>query len=80
MTNLPTHIVYHVKDVPGEDGTQRGLWTKVGAAWANKDARGLSIVLDVMPFDGRLVVRTALPDENSAEAASEDASNPFASE
>ena len=67
MSNKPTHIVYHVKDVPGEDGEQRGFWTKVGAAWANKDARGLSILLDVMPLDGRLVVRTALTDENTAE-------------
>ena len=67
MSNKPTHIVYHVKDVPDDDGDQRGYWTKVGAAWANKDARGLSIVLDVMPFDGRLVVRTALSDENTAD-------------
>ena len=68
MTNQPTHIVYHVKDVPGEDGTQRGLWTRVGAAWANKDAKGMSLVLDLLPIDGRLVIRTAVPKDKSADA------------
>ena len=72
MSNKPTHIVYHVKDVPGEDGEQRGYWTKVGAAWANKDARGLSIVLDMLPLDGRLVVRTAVPADGSSEAQAEE--------
>ena len=66
MSNQPTHIVYHVKDVPGEDGTQRGLWTRVGAAWANKDAKGMSLVLDLLPIDGRLVIRTAGPREDKA--------------
>ena len=64
MSNQPTHIVYHVKDVPAEDGTQRGLWTRVGAAWANKDAKGMSLVLDLLPIDGRLVIRTAVPRED----------------
>ncbi len=67
MSNQPTHIVYHVKDVPGEDGTQRGLWTRVGAAWANKDAKGMSLVLDLLPIDGRLVIRTAVPKDTEVE-------------
>ncbi len=66
MTNKPTHIVYHVKDVPGDDGEQHGIWTKVGAAWANKDAKGMSLVLDLLPVDGRLVIRTAVPKEDKA--------------
>ncbi len=71
MSNQPTHIVYHVKDVPGEDGTQRGLWTRVGAAWAHKDAKGMSLVLDLLPIDGRLVIRTAVPKDNAAVAEAE---------
>ncbi len=71
MSNQPTHIVYHVKDVPAEDGTQRGLWTRVGAAWANKDAKGMSLVLDLLPIDGRLVIRTAMPKDKTADEETE---------
>ncbi len=67
--NKPTHIVYHVKDVDGSDGESRGYWTRVGAAWANKDAKGMSLVLDLLPVDGKLVVRTALAEGSQATPA-----------
>jgi len=75
MANKPTHIVYHVKDLGTADETQpqRGLWTKVGAAWANKDARGLSLVLDLLPVDGRLVVREAVQEGEQPDSMSESA-------
>lgn len=66
--NKPTHIVYHVKDVPAEDGQQRSVWTRIGAGWPHQDARGMSLVLDLLPVDGRLVVRTAIPGDTPAEA------------
>lgn len=72
MTNKPTHIVYHVKDVPGEDGQSRGVWTRVGAAWPHKDAKGMSLVLDLVPVDGRLVVRTVAQDGEPAEEQPEE--------
>ena len=58
----PTHIVYHVKDLqtPGETEPSRGIWTRVGAAWTHNDAKGLTLVLDVVPLDGRLMVREAV--------------------
>lgn len=59
MTNKPTHIVYHARAFEGEGGEPRSFWTRVGAAWENKDGKGLSLVLDLLPADGRLVVRTA---------------------
>jgi hypothetical protein len=72
MTKKPTHTVFYVKDITGEDGEPRSFWTKVGAAWANKDARGLSLVLDLLPVDGRLVVRAAVQ-EDGQEGAQQDA-------
>ena len=62
--NKPTHIVYHVKDLGarGETDAPRGFWTKVGAAWPHSDAKGFSIVLAVVPLDGRLVLREPLRD------------------
>ncbi len=73
MNNKPTHIVYHVKDVDGDNGESRGYWTKVGAAWANKDAKGMSLVLDLLPLNGRLVIRTAVPREDTAADAEAEA-------
>ena len=39
MANSPAYIAYHVKDTnAGENGEKRGgVWTRIGAAWANKD-------------------------------------------
>jgi len=58
MANPPTYIAYHVKDTTaGDTGEKRGVWIKVGAAWPNKDGRGFNIILDVVPLDGRLILR-----------------------
>ena len=75
MTNKPTHIVYHVKDIGTADETQpqRGVWTKVGAAWQHKDGKGFSIVLDAVPLDGRLVVREAMQEGAQPDSMSESA-------
>jgi hypothetical protein len=51
----PTHLVYHVRD--GQDQAARGFWTRIGAAWAHKDGKGVTVTLDLLPLDGRLVVR-----------------------
>jgi hypothetical protein len=62
MSNIPTHIVYHVRDIgaSGESETPRAVWTKVGVAWQHNDTKGLNIVLETIPLNGRLVVRTAV--------------------
>jgi hypothetical protein len=66
MANIPTYIAYHVKDTAaGENGDKRGVWTKVGAAWPNKDGKGFSVVLDVIPLDGRLMLREPLEREDA---------------
>ncbi len=73
MTNTPTHIVYHVKDIgtPGETETPRAIWTKVGVAWQHNDTKGLNIVLEMVPLNGRLVVRTAVQEGSQSEAPRE---------
>jgi len=58
MANSPSYIAYHVKDTTaGENGEKRGVWTRIGAAWQNKDGKGFNLVLDVMPLDGRVILR-----------------------
>jgi hypothetical protein len=67
MNNTLTYIASHVKDLgTGDNGEKRGYWTKSGAAWPNKDGKGFSVQLDVLPIDGRLMLREPLPDRDSA--------------
>ena len=75
MANKPTHIVYHVKDLETPDGTApaRGVWTKVGAAWQHNDAKGLTIVLDAVPLNGRLVIREPVQEGAHPDSLSESA-------
>jgi hypothetical protein len=48
----PTLIAYTVKD-RGEG--QKDIWTRIGAAWPHGSGNGLSIQLDALPMDGRIV-------------------------
>ena len=52
--NAPTHIAYHVRE-----GSQKGHWTRIGAAWAHKDGKGFNISLDCTPIDGKITLRIA---------------------
>jgi hypothetical protein len=49
----PTLIAYTVKD-RGEG--QKDIWTRIGAAWPHGSGNGLSIQLDALPIDGRIVL------------------------
>lgn len=51
-TRLPTHRVYVVK---GEG--KASIWTRIGSAWANRDGRGFSVLLDAAPLQGRVLLR-----------------------
>ena len=53
----PNLIAYSVK---GEG--EKSFWTKIGAAWENKDEKGFNIVLDTIPLDGKISLREAKED------------------
>ena len=53
-SKIPSHAAYHVRD--REDG--EGFWTRIGSAWAHSDGHGLTLQIDTVPLDGRLVLRT----------------------
>ena len=62
--NRPAFILYRVEG----DG-QNASWTKIGAAWPNRDGKGFNLKLDYLPLNGaELVLR--VPD--AAEAATAD--------
>lgn len=48
----PTHILWQVN---GEG--EKARWTRIGAAWPNKDGKGLNLVFDAVPVTGRTVIR-----------------------
>jgi hypothetical protein len=52
----PAFQAWHVTD-----NGDKGFWTKVGAAWPHRDGKGLSLQLDVLPMNGRIVLRQPLP-------------------
>lgn len=49
---LPAYTLYSVKG-DGHDAQ----WTRIGAAWANRDGKGYCITCTAVPADGRLVMR-----------------------
>lgn len=54
----PTHIAYQVRE-----GSQKGYWTRIGAAWAHKDDKGFNIQLECIPLDGKITLRVASENE-----------------
>jgi hypothetical protein len=52
--NKPTPHAYVVKDAKNPE--QKGIWTRIGAAWPHENGPGFSIRLDALPLDGRIVL------------------------
>jgi hypothetical protein len=50
----PTHTAFHVRDAV----SGKGFWTRIGAAWSNRDG-SLSLQLECVPLDGRVVLQLA---------------------
>ena len=50
----PSHIAYQVNE--GEDG--KAYFNRVGSAFEHKDGQGYNVLLDSVPVDGRVTLRT----------------------
>jgi hypothetical protein len=57
--NAPTHIAYKVSN-----NNEKSYWTRIGVAFAHNDSSGFNIILDAIPFDGKITLR-AISDGNS---------------
>jgi hypothetical protein len=51
---LPSHVAYQVR----ANGESPAFFNRVGSAFAHKDGQGFSIVLDAVPVDGLITLRT----------------------
>ena len=49
----PSHAVYQVRDREG----QKGIFTRIGAAWPHRDGNGFNLQIDAVPLDGRITLR-----------------------
>ena len=52
--NTPKYNVYTVKEIPGNE---KSNWVQVGVAFENKDGKGINVILDALPIDGKLTLR-----------------------
>lgn len=53
MTNDPVLIAYAVKRAPSSG---KPVWARFGGAYPHDAGAGLTVVLDAMPFDGRVIL------------------------
>ncbi|WP_120694201.1 hypothetical protein [Sphingopyxis terrae] len=67
-TNSPAFILYRV-----EGNGPEARWTKIGAAWANRDGKGFNIACDAVPLQGRIVMRAYTPKPKADADAANDA-------
>jgi hypothetical protein len=76
MTNDPVLIAYGAQR---RQNGKRSWWTRIGHAYPHETGAGLTVVLDLMPLDGRIILLE--PDQHDdkrllqeARALSKDAS------
>ena len=58
-SKAPSHIAYHVRDRKDGDA----IWTRIGSAWQHADGKGINILIETVPLDGRISLR--VPAEKS---------------
>ncbi|OWK21499.1 hypothetical protein AJ88_24120 [Mesorhizobium amorphae CCBAU 01583] len=56
----PLYQAYTVRDA--KEG-QKGFWVRIGSFFAHDDGEGGTLLLDALPIDGRVVLRTPKADE-----------------
>lgn len=65
-TNSPAFMLYRV------DGNgPEARWTKIGAAWPNRDGKGFNILCDAVPLQGRIVMRAYTPKPKAEDTAND---------
>lgn len=50
----PSHVAYQVRE--GNEG--KSFFNRVGSAFAHGDGKGFNLILDSVPVDGRVTLRT----------------------
>lgn len=54
VAKKPSFDVFQVIEL----GKNKSYWNRIGAAWTHEDGEGISVTLNAMPLDGRIILRT----------------------
>ena len=57
----PTFTAYTVRNFAKATGEASASWREIGAAFMHEDGHGFDVVLDALPVNGRIVLRTNDP-------------------
>lgn len=60
----PTHRAYSVIRREGQDD----FWLNLGLVFPHKDGKGFNLVLQAMPFDGKIVCREITEEDDATDA------------
>jgi len=58
----PKYLAYSVREFE-KDGKKDSFWTRIGVVFEHKDGKGLDVVLEAVPFSGRISLREPKPGE-----------------
>ncbi len=56
----PTHTAYSVRNFQ-KDGEDDASWSRIGVGFLHRDGKGIDVVLDAVPVNGRVVLRLNTP-------------------
>ena len=68
--NRPTFIAFVVTERTGK----KNIWTPIGAAWPNRDAKGFTIQLHALPINGKITLREPMPERDEEDQAEQSGS------
>jgi hypothetical protein len=57
----PSLVAFHVRE--NKNGKGKSFWTRIGAAWPHEDGEGFNVTIEMMPLDGKIVLRKPKADE-----------------
>lgn len=60
----PDLIAWHVM----QKG-KKSYWNKVGASWRHKDGKGMTLQLETVPINGRIVLRQPMAETSNEQGA-----------
>ena len=64
----PAYRAYTVIKRPAkDDGSNNDFWLNLGVAFAHEDGGGFNLLLQALPLDGKIVLRTYKEDEAEEE-------------
>lgn len=57
----PVYRAYAVKNFRDESGAERSRWSEIGVLFGHQDHKGFDLLLEAVPFSGRIVIRADEP-------------------